>query len=149
MQFKNDIFIDSNGCHVWKKSCSSSGYPQKTIKKKYWSLHRYVYFLKDRTLKSSDVVRHLCHNTKCINPDHLEKGSHKDNWNDSKEKHLMAQSKLRKVWEIKGVRYPTLREASKSTGIHQGTIIKYCIEGVFDYSSYLLGCSVANVTPRI
>ena len=32
------------------------------------------------------IVRHKCHNPKCCNPEHLQIGTHKDNWNDSKVK---------------------------------------------------------------
>lgn len=149
MDLSKDIEVDSNGCHVWLRSCNSAGYAQKTIQGQYWTLHRYIYSLKDPSLTRNDIVRHLCHNTKCINPDHLEKGSQKDNWKDSKDKYLDRAKTRRKTWNIEGSTYPTLRKASQETGIHMGTLIKYTVNGVFDTQAYRAGCKKANVTPKI
>lgn len=149
MDFSADIIITESGCHEWQKSCSSAGYAQKTINGKYWSLHRYVYQLKDPTLCATDVVRHLCHNRKCINPSHLEKGSHADNWNDSKDKHLEASKLKRRNWCICGTQYKTVREASAMTGIHQQTLCKYTQNGIFDVTAYRKGCYAARVKPKV
>lgn len=147
-RIKNNIKITPTGCWEWQKSCNSAGYGQLTENKKYWLTHRYAYACTNE-LSYEDVVRHRCHNTKCCNPEHLEIGTHKDNWEDSKDLHLEASAKKRKKWCIDGIVYSTVREASKKTGIHQNTICKYTVNDVFDIVGYRLGCKKANQKPRI
>lgn len=145
----DNVTIDVNGCWNWQKSCNSAGYGQFTINGKYWTTHRYVYTKTFGEIPVDLVVRHKCHNTKCCNPDHLLIGTQKENWNDSKDVHLGNAKKLRKSWFIDGVSYSTVREASKSTGITQSTLIKHTKNGIFDVLSYRQACSIANVVPKI
>lgn len=87
--------IDENGCHI----CTShkqdtSGYPikqiykediktGKAIKTKTYKMHRYIYEKTNNTILSRwELVRHKCDNKLCINPDHLEIGTHQDNMDD-------------------------------------------------------------------
>lgn len=72
--------VNENGCWI----CTSnkpdhSGYP--LISRSGWrgSAHRYIYMQLYGWLPSEILVRHLCNNRMCINPDHLECGSVKDN----------------------------------------------------------------------
>jgi hypothetical protein len=46
-------------------------------------LHRHVYKLYNGEIPEGMVVRHLCHNTHCINPRHLAVGDQHDNMMDS------------------------------------------------------------------
>ena len=120
--------IDSNnskGCWNWKKSVTSAGYGQFTLNKKYWTTHRYVYTKCKGKIPKGFVVRHMCHNTKCCNPDHLSVGTNRDNYFDSIEKHRKADEKKRKKWIIKDKEYSTLREAAAATKLCQSMILKY------------------------
>lgn len=147
-KIKSSVTISDSGCWEWQKSCNSAGYGQLTVDKKYWLAHRYAHACVN-PLSDEDVVRHLCHNTKCCNPEHLALGTHKDNWMDSKEVHLETAARRRKQWCINGVEYDTLRGASRVTGLHQSTILKYTIEGVFNVDAYRAGCKKANVLPKL
>jgi hypothetical protein len=44
--------------------------------------HRIAYMITHGDIPKGNVVRHMCDNTKCINPSHLEIGTHQDNMND-------------------------------------------------------------------
>lgn len=145
---KRKVVLSGTGCWEWQKSCNSAGYGQLTEDKVYWLAHRYAYACMNK-LDKKDVVRHKCHNTKCCNPEHLELGTHKDNWEDSRNLHLETSAKRRKKWSIAGIEYSTIREASKQTGIHQGTLVKYTVDGVFNIDSYRVGCKKANTTPKV
>lgn len=95
MQFIKEN-IDSNnskGCWNWKKSVTSAGYGQFTLNKKYWTTHRYVYTKCKGEIPKGFVIRHICHNPKCCNPDHLAVGTSRDNYFDSIEKHRKAAEK--------------------------------------------------------
>ena len=145
----NNIIIDSKGCWIWQKSCAGSGYGQLTVKGKYWQAHRYAHTYTKGVIPKGLLLRHSCHNPKCCNPDHLSVGNDLDNWHDSKEVHLEAQVKLRKSWTIGHVTYATLREASQATGLHQGTILKHTVNGVFNVSTYKAACIQARVKPKL
>lgn len=144
-----NVIIDNNGCWIWQKSCNSAGYGQLTENKKYWLAHRYAYACVNSNLNDNLVIRHICHNTKCCNPDHLVLGTQKDNYHDSIEKHKEADSKKRSIWIINNITYTTIRDASEKTGISQNSLTKYTINGVFDINSYRLGCKKANVKPKV
>jgi hypothetical protein len=48
--------------------------------------YRFVYCVATRTPAAADeVVRHRCHNRRCVNPDHLQIGSRADNKHDDWE----------------------------------------------------------------
>lgn len=101
---RQECSIDpSTGCWVWQKGKDKDGYPKLFIDGKNWRGNRAV--LKAVTGKLGSNARHKCDNPPCMNPDHLEWGSSKDNKKDSIErgrhahgdKHFMRQdpSKLR------------------------------------------------------
>ena len=148
-RIKNNCIVNSKGCWIWQKSCNSAGYGQLTENKVYWLAHRYAYACLNQDLKSADVVRHQCHNTKCCNPNHLILGTHKDNWHDSVAIHRKSAALRRSKWSIQGISYPTLRVAQKSTGISTGALIRHTTNGLFNVTSYRIDCKKANRVPKI
>lgn len=50
--------------------------------------HRKVYY--DATGTLPEVVRHKCDNPRCINIEHLEAGTHKDNYADMQERNRLG-----------------------------------------------------------
>ena len=52
---------------------------------KNYRLYRYVYELYKGKIPKGQVVRHLCHNKACINPEHLDIGTQKENVHDNYE----------------------------------------------------------------
>ncbi len=67
---------------------------------------------------------------------------------DSKETHLKNSKKRRKTWVIKGIAYPTIREASKATNLSMSSLIKYTKNNIFDIEAYIQGCEKANKIPK-
>lgn len=145
----NNCIVDSNGCWVWQKSCNSAGYGQLTENKVYWLAHRYVYVCLNTSIRTTDVIRHQCHNPKCCNPDHLLLGTHQDNWHDSEELHREKASLRRSQWSIQGVEYETAKEAQQRTGISMGALIKHTINGVFQVDAYRDACKKSRHIPKI
>jgi len=68
--------------HRLKGSKDGYAYMKASVEglNKWVFCHRYVFFLKNGYWP--EVVRHSCDNPRCINPEHLLGGSHKDNSND-------------------------------------------------------------------
>lgn len=83
---------DINGCWICvsHKPKRKDGYYQITTgsrkdnSRKNTLLHRYIYEMFNDIIDDSLVVRHKCDNGFCINPNHLELGTHQDNMNDMK-----------------------------------------------------------------
>jgi hypothetical protein len=61
------------------------GYPSFELNKKMILMHRFMYCVFNK-ININDIkgkiIRHRCDNRLCSNPNHLEKGSHKDNIKD-------------------------------------------------------------------
>lgn len=80
---------DETGCWIWLGSGSgksyikedgSGGYGMLRIKGEQSMAHRWSYEQKHKVkLSSEDTLDHLCRNTRCVNPDHLEKVTLREN----------------------------------------------------------------------
>lgn len=70
-------------CILWKGRTNSRGYGVKCFGKSNDKLmHRVVYEHHHGPLKPGQVVMHTCDNRLCINPEHLQAGSQRDNLHD-------------------------------------------------------------------
>lgn len=141
--------IVKNGCWEATGSLTSAGYGQITENKKYWTLHRYSYTAFKGEIPEKSIVRHLCHNSLCCNPDHLETGTHADNWQDSSDTYLEMARARRSKWNVAGVEYETCREAVSKTGVSMNSLVKYTIDGVFDLEAYRSSCRKIGRQPSL
>jgi len=72
-----------NECWLWTGVRIKGGYGMLSVKGQRVLAHRFSLSLRlKRPISSGLEVRHMCHNTSCINPDHLEEGTHIQNMND-------------------------------------------------------------------
>lgn len=74
-----DTEIDENGCMV-----TDMAEPRKLrFEGGQDRAYRFVYCISNRLATNRDqVVRHRCHNRRCVNPNHLTIGDRRDNLND-------------------------------------------------------------------
>ena len=72
-----------DGCWIWQKYTTKHGYGHLKIKGKMWRAHRASYLAFNDNLPELAVVRHKCHNKNCVNPKHLELGTHAQNLQDT------------------------------------------------------------------
>lgn len=115
------VVEDENGCWIWQRSKSGeSGYGQ--LGRKPYSAHVLAYTLWRQ--KPWLMVRHLCHVPPCCNPFHLEEGTGKQNWEDSREMFLQLpfyrvgkESPNAKAVLFKGARYPSIEAARLAWGV--------------------------------
>lgn len=146
---KDKIEIDSETeCWNWTKS-TSQGYGQININKVKWNAHRLAYAMTKGTIPDNLLVRHKCNNRKCCNPDHVEVGTHFDNYHDSIETHRVRTDNQKFNWFIDGWVYDNIRDASMFTGISQMTIMRHSVNGVFDIEKYRESCRKGNVKPKL
>lgn len=69
-------------CLEWQASRFSSGYGQFFADGKNHRAHRWLYEYVNGKLSDGLVVRHTCDNPACVNIEHLEVGTQRDNIND-------------------------------------------------------------------
>lgn len=103
---ENHTKTTDTGCRIFLGSIGSDGYGRRNVRingvKKKIAVHRLVLCSKLAAseeevwslYESSDIVRHKCHERKCINPKHLEFGTRKENARDSR-----SYSKATKITE--------------------------------------------------
>lgn len=126
-----------NGC--WY--CTSHSYRKEdgrltiAIKGKKDYLYRFVYREFKGDIPDGLVVRHMCNNPYCLNPNHLEIGTHQDNVNDKvlagkttkgeknpQNKYSLSQVNEAKEHIKKG--NLTMKEISDLTGIGYKTLLR-------------------------
>lgn len=106
-----DFYVDDNGCFI----CTShhrdkDGYPKKKWNKTSKSMCRFIYIQMFGEIPEGMVVRHKCDVRACINPEHLEIGTVKDNNNDKMERNRLPRgenvycSKLNEN-QVKAIKY--------------------------------------------
>jgi NTP pyrophosphatase (non-canonical NTP hydrolase) len=83
MARKIEFDVDSNNCFVCTShKANKDGYRQIVINNKLYIMHRFIYEQCAGEIPAGMVIRHKCDNTHCINPEHLELGTNRDNTND-------------------------------------------------------------------
>jgi hypothetical protein len=73
-------------CWLWNGAVSKNGYGSFGLEGRATSAHRVAYRLGNGVLPDGLMVRHKCDTPICVNPDHLEPGTHVDNMRDKKER---------------------------------------------------------------
>lgn len=75
---KRAIHTES-GCWEWYGRLDKSGYPVANIAGKRIQMHRVVLESKHGAPLGSQAAHHTCANAACVNPDHLQPVTHRDN----------------------------------------------------------------------
>jgi|ERR1035437_1387150 hypothetical protein len=77
--------VTEKGCHECQSHrIDRDGYPRIDRFCKEWLMSRYMWTLIKGEIPVKQVVRHKCDNPSCINIDHLELGTQKENMADKK-----------------------------------------------------------------
>lgn len=61
-----------DGCWQWTGAVQSKGYGCYSVKGRAVLAHRFVLQATGRQIPTGMQVDHLCRNTRCVNPDHLD-----------------------------------------------------------------------------
>jgi len=75
------IVVDANGCWIWQLGRTGRGYGLIKLPRsnKKQNAHRAVYERLVGPVPSGLELDHLCRNQLCVNPDHLEPVTHREN----------------------------------------------------------------------
>lgn len=80
--FKHTDIRESAECWPWEGPRSPNGYGQVSCAGDKRSAHRLSYEIFNGPIPAGMVVRHVCDNPSCVNPEHLLLGSKADNSRD-------------------------------------------------------------------
>ena len=86
-------FQKSDGCWLWRAGVDKSGYGRFRIGQNKVRAHRASYEFYKSSIPADMVVRHACDNPRCVNPEHLLIGTHKDNTQDAIDRGRFAKGK--------------------------------------------------------
>jgi len=79
------------GCWEWQAAKHTSGYATFTINGKKVLAHRASYEMHKGVIPEGLMVRHKCDNRMCVNPEHLELGTHQQNMQDMTSRNRQAK----------------------------------------------------------
>lgn len=121
-------------CWIWQRSMNGYGYGIGCINGKPEGAHRISYRLHTgNTIERWEDIDHLCTNTTCVNPTHLEKVTYLENIRRRKSNKMTMQKarELRRLHNEEGLNKHQLAERfGISAGHAQGILHGYCwIEG--------------------
>ena len=78
-RFLSKINVVESDCWEWTARISTTGYGRFRWGKKMGASHRFIYEYYYGEINSTLVIDHLCRNSKCVNPLHLEQVTQREN----------------------------------------------------------------------
>lgn len=139
-RFAEKYCIDPNtGCWNWTASrLLRGGYGQLSLRPGVnVPAHRFSWEQLNGPVPDGMIVRHTCDNPGCVNPDHLELGTHADNMADMAQRgrrlgrstgSALPPTELRKLRSLLA-RGATQQDAADALGIHRTTVQRAIYRG--------------------
>ena len=91
------IECDDAGCWNWQGRISRNGYGRVLIDGKEVAAHRFVYQAMIESVGAQTQLDHLCVNRRCVNPDHLQKVSPRENYRRRDERAANGGARTREL----------------------------------------------------
>src|SRR2546425_7676820 len=117
MTFRERHQVDPTaGCWIWLGTIAPNGYGHKWINGRVTSAHR-AYFIHFRgEPHESSHIDHLCRNTRCVNPAHLEEVTPSENHRRGDAGKLTSEqvTEIRRLYAMGGTSH---RKLAKQFGV--------------------------------
>ena len=92
--------VDRRGddeCWPWVGVCDGHGYGRVIFMTSVYKAHRVSYEMRNGPIPTGLVVRHICDNPNCVNPDHLLAGTQKENMQDAARRGRLNPKSLKNL----------------------------------------------------
>lgn len=109
----------SDDCWTWTGALFWDGYGVFTIKKRQYRAHRVSYEWAHGQIPEGMLIDHRCHNTRCVNPDHLRLADRSQNNQNRLGAQSNSKSGIRGVLHLPSGRWQA-RVRHKREDIHVG-----------------------------
>jgi hypothetical protein len=113
--FLSHVHVSPFGCWVWQGKRNEAGYGRFTCGGKQRFAHRVAYTWLNGDIPSGLDLDHLCRNRACINPDHLDPVTHKENQYRSRKGKCPKGHPQRERKSGRGQWCPTCQKALNDT----------------------------------
>ncbi len=80
--FSKKYRVSATGCWIWTGAKNQDGYGATSLRGVHMAAHRASFLLYRGPIRDGLQVRHSCDTPACVNPNHLELGTHIDNMQD-------------------------------------------------------------------
>lgn len=126
---KIDFKVNKRGCFIiTSHKLDEDGYSEIQIRGKTKKIHRHVYEQCFGKIPKGLVIRHKCDEPSCINPEHLETGTHQDNVADMLERDRHAKGSRKSNSILKESDIPIIREMIDQGHTNRFISRKYSID---------------------
>lgn len=124
------IIDHGNACTEWTGGKDADGYPMFWYQGKTERASRCLWCILYGAIPDGLIVRHTCDNPECLNPSHLQLGTHKDNTADAiKHNRLVGPRKMDEEKQELLVKYSSLGLSRKALadllGVSVSTLYNY------------------------
>lgn len=77
--FRDSFRVVESGCWEWTGPVNRGGYGKWSQRGQYFAAHRFSFEVHVGPIPKGLTLDHLCRNTRCVNPEHLEPVSGREN----------------------------------------------------------------------
>ena len=92
-RFMESVDQQESGCWIWTGSCMPHGYAKFFVDRKTRIAHRWIYEQMRGPIPEGMHIDHLCRVRNCVNPDHLEVVTQRENlWRGHLSRGPLARS---------------------------------------------------------
>jgi len=78
-RFWDNVIVKPNECWEWWGGVNDDGYGNFSSESGHIAAHRFAYITNKGQIPQGMILDHLCRNPSCVNPDHLEPVTTKEN----------------------------------------------------------------------
>lgn len=120
--------IRQKGCWPWMGGINSTGRGIFWLNNETPKAHRISWIVHHGPIPKGKLVLHRCDNGRCVNPEHLFLGTHRDNTQDMIKKGRFVGNRKLKWWQIERIinqysfRKVTYDHIARRLGFHSDTI---------------------------